>query len=158
RPAARTSPVQATRRRMGGGTAPTMKRVWRNAVRRRGAMDVPRQGRRESPIAMAIGATEDAASGRPARPGGTTCIPPTPLQVGLAALAALLVVAAAGAAAPSSPVLGGCTVFPASSPWNQRVDTLPVAQDSAALIASIGLDSHVHADFGSGLWDGSRIG
>jgi len=76
----------------------------------------------------------------------------------LAALAALLVVAAAGAAAPSSPVLGGCTVFPASSPWNQRVDTLPVAQDSAALIASIGLDSHVHADFGSGLWDGSRIG
>ena len=76
----------------------------------------------------------------------------------LAALAALLVVAAAGAAAPASPVLGGCPVFPASSPWNQRVDALPVAPNSATLIASIGLDSHVHADFGSGLWDGSRIG
>src|SRR3546814_16201741 len=32
-----------------------------------GALGVPRQGRRESPIAAAIGATEDAASGRPAR-------------------------------------------------------------------------------------------
>ena len=28
----------------------------------------------------------------------------------------------------------------------------------AALIASIGLSNGVHADFGSGLWDGSRIG
>jgi hypothetical protein len=37
------------------------------------------------------------------------------------------------------------------------VDKLPVAADSAALIASIG-DSGVHADFGSGLYDGARIG
>ena len=36
--------------------------------------------------------------------------------------------------------------------------TPAVAPNSATLIASIGLDSHVHADFGSGLWDGSRIG
>jgi len=75
-----------------------------------------------------------------------------------AALGAALVVVAAGAAAPASPTLGGCAVFPSTSSWNERVDTLPVAPDSAALIASIGLDSHVHADFGSGLWDGSRIG
>ena len=76
----------------------------------------------------------------------------------LAALGAALVVSAAGAAAPPAPTIGGCPVFPVSSPWNQRVDTLPVAANSAALIASIGLDSHVHADFGSGLYDGSRIG
>jgi len=76
----------------------------------------------------------------------------------LAALGAALAVSAAGAAAPHAPTIGGCPVFPASSPWNQRVDTLPVAANSAALIASIGLDSHVHADFGSGLYDGSRIG
>ena len=76
----------------------------------------------------------------------------------LAALGAALVLVAAGAAAPASPVLGGCPVFPPSSPWNERVDSLPVAPDSATLIASIGLGSHVHADFGSGLWDGSRIG
>jgi hypothetical protein len=70
---------------------------------------------------------------------------------------ALATVALAGSS-PSSPTLGGCPVFPATSVWNQRVDTLPVASDSAALIASIGLDSPVHADFGSGLWEGSRIG
>jgi len=54
--------------------------------------------------------------------------------------------------------VGGCQVFPASNPWNERVDNLPVAKDSAAMIQAIGLDSTAHADFGSGLWDGSRIG
>jgi hypothetical protein len=56
------------------------------------------------------------------------------------------------------PTLGGCPVFPASSPWNQRVDGLPVASNSATLIRSIGVDSGFHADFGSGLWDGGPIG
>ncbi len=54
--------------------------------------------------------------------------------------------------------MGGCTVFPASNVWNQPVDKLPVAKDSATLISSIGLDSPVHADFGSGLYDGQKIG
>jgi hypothetical protein len=71
-----------------------------------------------------------------------------------AALAALLT-----AAAPAKPpTVAGCPVFPASSAWNRPVDTLPVAGNSARLIASIGLDAPVHADFGSGLWDGSKIG
>jgi hypothetical protein len=51
-----------------------------------------------------------------------------------------------------------CPVFPASNPWNERVDKLPVSADSAQLITSIGLDSPVHADFGSGKWDGGPIG
>src|SRR5690348_10009898 len=51
-----------------------------------------------------------------------------------------------------------CPVFPANNAWNQRVDKLPVASDSARLIASIGLDAPVHADFGSGKWDGGPIG
>ena len=51
-----------------------------------------------------------------------------------------------------------CPVFPANNPWNQRVDKLPVAADSARLIASIGLGAPVHADFGSGKWDGGPIG
>lgn len=60
--------------------------------------------------------------------------------------------------ASSPPKLAGCPVFPASSVWNQRVDRLPVAANSATLIRSIGLAAPVHADFGSGLYDGSRIG
>jgi len=73
----------------------------------------------------------------------------------VAATAALSL--AATSATPTPPKIGGCQVFPATNAWNQRIDTLPVAADSATIIASIG-DSGVHADFGSGLWDGSRIG
>jgi hypothetical protein len=74
----------------------------------------------------------------------------------LAALSVVLSLTAATASSP--PTIAGCPVFPASSVWNQRVDRLPVAPHSTALIASIGLDDPVHADFGSGLYDGSRIG
>ena len=78
-----------------------------------------------------------------------------------AALVALATLLAVGAASASAPQLGqapGCPVFPDSSPWNQRVDRLPVAADSDRVVASIGLDDHMHADFGSGLWDGGPIG
>jgi hypothetical protein len=51
-----------------------------------------------------------------------------------------------------------CPVFPASNPWNQRVDRLPVAANSDAIIRSIGPDETMHADFGSGLWEGGPIG
>jgi hypothetical protein len=78
----------------------------------------------------------------------------------LLASTAVAVLAAAGGAAhalrlPSAP---RCPVFPKSNAWNRRVDKLPVAQNSAAIIASIGVDTGLHADFGSGLWDGSPIG
>jgi hypothetical protein len=56
------------------------------------------------------------------------------------------------------PAARHCPVFPATNAWNQRVDKLPVASDSAQLIASIGVNASVHADFGSGTWAGSTIG
>jgi hypothetical protein len=75
----------------------------------------------------------------------------------------LLVVAAclvcvASAAALRVPGAPKCPVFPASNAWNQRVDTLPVAADSDRIIASIGLSTGLHPDFGSGRWDGGPIG
>jgi len=51
-----------------------------------------------------------------------------------------------------------CTIFPANNAWNERVDMLPVASDSTQVIASIGLDTGLHPDFGSGLYDGQPIG
>ena len=57
-----------------------------------------------------------------------------------------------------SPLVAGCEVFPADNIWNTPIDTLPVAANSAAYIATIGLDAHVHADFGSGTWEGGPIG
>jgi hypothetical protein len=56
---------------------------------------------------------------------------------------------------PSAP---RCPVFPKSNAWNQRVDRLPVAANSAQIIASIGADRGLKADFGSGLWEGAPIG
>src|SRR3954470_23905419 len=51
-----------------------------------------------------------------------------------------------------------CPVFPASNPWNQRVDKLPVASNSAAIVRAIGPGDPVHADFGSGVYNGGPIG
>jgi hypothetical protein len=77
-----------------------------------------------------------------------------------AAVLAVIGLACLGGAAqalrvPSAP---RCAVFPASNPWNKRVDRLPVAQSSGTIIGSIGAGTGLHADFGSGLWEGSPIG
>ena len=55
------------------------------------------------------------------------------------------------------PTIAGCSVFPADNPWNQRIDRLPVARDSAQLIARIGLDYPVQPDFGT-VYDGAPNG
>ena len=76
-----------------------------------------------------------------------------------AALSAVVVLAAGGAAhALRVPAAPRCPVFPRSNPWNRRVDRLPVATNSAAVIASIGANTGLHADFGSGRWQGKPIG
>jgi hypothetical protein len=64
----------------------------------------------------------------------------------------------ASAAALRVPAAPKCPVFPANNAWNERVDQLPVAADSSQIIASIGLSTGLHPDFGSGLWDGGPIG
>jgi hypothetical protein len=51
-----------------------------------------------------------------------------------------------------------CPLFPSSFAINERVDALPVAQNSSAIVESIGLDRGVHPDFGAGKWEGSPIG
>ena len=73
-------------------------------------------------------------------------------------LAALLVSLAALPATAPAPRLVGCPVFPATNAWNQRVDQLSVAANSAAIVNSIGPSKGIHADFGSGLYEGTRIG
>jgi hypothetical protein len=58
----------------------------------------------------------------------------------------------------SAPRVAGCDVFPADNIWNTPVDTLPVHPNSAAYVNTIGASSYVHADFGSGTWQGFPIG
>jgi hypothetical protein len=68
----------------------------------------------------------------------------------------LLALVLGGAARPHS--LAGCALFPANNPWNERVGSLPVAANSAAIVATIGAGIGLHPDFGSGTWDGGPIG
>ncbi len=56
------------------------------------------------------------------------------------------------------PEVAGCAVFPADNIWNAPVDGLPVDSHSDEYVATIGADDYVHADFGSGTWDGGPIG
>jgi hypothetical protein len=44
---------------------------------------------------------------------------------------------------------GGCPVFPADNPINEEVANLPASPDSQAYIESIGLEAHLHPDFGN---------
>ena len=77
----------------------------------------------------------------------------------LSSLAAVALVLVPGlVSAHSLPGAPSCPVFPADNPWNQRVDRLPVARNSARIIAKIGLRDPVHPDFGSGLYAGEPIG
>jgi hypothetical protein len=75
----------------------------------------------------------------------------------LAALAcgALAVNAASAHKLPKAPK---CPILPKGNHFNKRVDKLPIASNSATLIASIGIDENVHADFGSGTYNGGPIG
>ena len=78
-------------------------------------------------------------------------------RIALALSSVALIAGTAAVAVPALvsahplPAAPNCPIFPADNPWNQRVDRLPVAKDSAAIIAAIGLNDPVHPDFGSGL-------
>jgi len=88
-----------------------------------------------------------------------------------AVASASVVVALLGGACVAPPPPGGpyfpgttCLVTPANSVWRSKVDTLPVHPNSANWIANSGqsagsgANARLKADFGSGLWDGEKIG
>jgi hypothetical protein len=63
-----------------------------------------------------------------------------------------------GSLAIGAAVLAGCPVFPTDNHWNMRVDRLPVHPRSDAIVRSIGAGDNMHADFGSGRYEGAPIG
>ena len=80
------------------------------------------------------------------------------LALALTALAASGGVGGATSGAPRLREAPRCPVFPADNPWNRRVDHLPVAAGSQKIVRSIGRSVPLHADFGSGLYEGRPIG
>lgn len=72
------------------------------------------------------------------------------VSFGVALLVAVQAPVALGA--PSAVTIPGapaCYVYPADNVWNMRVDTLPVADDSDRMVASIGESAYLHPDFSS---------
>jgi len=76
---------------------------------------------------------------------------------------ALLAGAATGRDEDKKPELGanaslhGKRIFPKDDPWNRDISKEAVDPDSAALLASIGLNKGLHADFGT-VWNGAPSG
>jgi hypothetical protein len=122
-------------------------------------------GRRVTALALAAlaGLAPLVACGDPDRPSPPTAggIPSAAAAVGSAApgAAPTAVPASKGPTPGSSPAAAGsCPIFPADNVWHADVSRLPVRSDSARLVASIGTSAAVHADFGSGTWEGGPIG
>jgi PKD repeat protein len=110
--------------------------------------------------------------------GDGNTAPPGPVRfaidslIGLAAILRSMVVATARRAVPvllllaallvvpacAAPAIDGVSIFPDDHIWNARVDGLPLDPNSALYVSTIGAARTVHADFGSGLWDGGPIG
>jgi hypothetical protein len=74
------------------------------------------------------------------------------------ALSVLTLVTVTAGSSGHRPRLAGCPMFPADNPWNTRVDNLPVASNSDAIIATIGANTGLHPDFGAGKYGGGPIG
>jgi hypothetical protein len=69
----------------------------------------------------------------------------------------VLASSAGAATAPRLPGAPKCPLFPVSNVWNKRVDSLPPAPNSDAIIGAIGADTGLHPDFGT-VWDGKPNG
>ena len=78
----------------------------------------------------------------------------------VAALTLAVGVPATGPAALAAPSLAasGCPLFPADNVWHADVSRLPVHPRSGAYLAAMGPGAGLHADFGSGTWEGGPIG
>src|SRR5437764_1063053 len=62
------------------------------------------------------------------------------------------------AAGPQGPVIGPCPVFPTDNVWNTAVDRLPPLAASDLFVKTIGAEKGLHADFGSGMYEGHPLG
>jgi hypothetical protein len=72
--------------------------------------------------------------------------------------AALFLAAPAAAAPVPLPAAPDCPLFPETNVWNRPVGKLPLRSNSRKVVRAIGARLPVHADFGSGLYQGVPIG
>ncbi len=115
------------------------------------------------------GGSGEPCPGRYFRPGGTATRAQAAKIISIARVLAPPPVPSAPARTPTptptvsvpTPVgtrTSGCPVFPANNIWNRPVAALPTHTLSNNYISSIGAGAYLHADFGSGTWNGGPIG
>jgi hypothetical protein len=90
--------------------------------------------------------------------GGFARAAATLLTAAMVASMALLGAMPPPAMAAGSLTGSGCPLFPSQSVWHADMSPLPVHARSGAWMASMGRDSPLHADFGSGTWNRGPIG
>lgn len=91
--------------------------------------------------------------------GGGSIPTPTPTPTGSTPTGSTPVYAnLRGASLGVGASLNGAIPFPADNAWNTDISAFPVDPNSANLIASIGVGTSLHADFGAGLYNGAPIG
>ena len=91
-------------------------------------------------------------------PKGSPPPPPAPAPAPAPGPAATVYGSFSSAALGIGAATNGAVAFPADNPWNTDISTAPVDSNSANLIASIGVGTGLHADFGSGEYNGGIIG
>jgi hypothetical protein len=118
----------------------------------------------------ACGGAGEPCPGRYFRPQNTTtraqaskivisALPPTPTPTGTPPTATRTRTATNTPVPTNTPNVGGpCPILPADNIWNRNIAALPTHVLSDAYINSIGRTRGIHADFGSGLWNGGPIG
>ncbi len=96
---------------------------------------------------------------------GASAIPSAPASASTSASARPGATPSAAPSRPPSkptpaiaPAADHCSYAPSDSVWRADISHLPVHGRSGLYVRSIGLGAKVHADFGSGLWDGGPIG
>jgi hypothetical protein len=104
----------------------------------------------------ACGGAGDAAAPPPV--GGAPSPAPAPSPSPSPAPASIHYGAFATAALGNGAALNGSVAFPADNAWNTDISGAAIDPNSDALIASIGLGTGLHPDFGAGLLGGAPIG
>jgi len=102
--------------------------------------------------AAGAGSAADTGTGSGSGSGSGASIDPPAAPAGASTTDFSVASLGAGAA------LNGARPFPADNAWNTDISAAPVDPASATLIASIGLDTGLHPDFGAGLYGGGPIG
>jgi hypothetical protein len=85
--------------------------------------------------------------------GGVPSVLVASAALAVALLGAVILSGSGSTSTPVRTALAPATTcsetFPATNVWNKRVDTLPIAGNSATLMSTMGLTRTLHADFGT---------